>query len=274
MNELYSYAFYNVMINPLAEIEESYQAGDYQSVLSGLRTLYRQLQESNWTPFPHYQSIKSRLKILEKVSVLGLMVDGLDKSTDNDVKVTYQALIPQIFPVLKAYAHLFSFLSVTHKDPAAVKASIIQNAMKQLRPDLFNAPVQAYGCDGRKQFINREQYEARLAAQDSLSRPEYLEIMQLFNQFKDEKLETFCQTLFQTMSEIDRSDMTPISSNANLFTVGAIHTVVDESNKYKNKFNQLIEELKNPQENQENNNTDTTVCDFVTDAIDRMQLNK
>lgn len=241
-SQLLAQPFYNMLIEPLDEIEEQINKNSYQEALENVINMTIKLDETGWQPFPIYQSLLTKLQVKVYVKILfRILVDlkqniNIEKNKNNSL---------DYISSLKAFSHILNMLDVAFNDTNQTKYKIIYNMGKAL--GFFNEkPTQTYDCSFNLQYTNKnDQLTTGVPATKT-----YFDLVNCINNVTDLQLRNLSRVIFSTMDEVEKHDNIAELAKGeekNYLILGHIERMINLSNLYKEQFRILREELNKPQ---------------------------
>ncbi len=237
MRSLNSQVFNNMFIEILDRISDKIRREKASEGGLLAMALLQKLLPEGWDPppFTHFKHIISDSNVGPEILELAqsLLQPGASL-------VTCQ----QALKNLKKLAHAFNFIDCVfhYKTEEAQKISQENLAIKILCANgIFTKLENVKDCHGNNQVITAPKDSSK-----NLPSPEYLQLMEVLQSLKDpDRIKAFLTALFDDMEPIEKNNekMKALKEGIqDTFLLGNIETVIEMSNFYKVKYQEMIHE--------------------------------
>lgn len=226
-NPLMAQVFYNMLIEPLTEVQQGLQSQrtNNQEIIMRLLAIKQKLEVNDWHPFPHYHPLKKELKLEEKVD--GILIAFVRNS----------APIKSEIESLMSLAHLLSFIDMLAKPDHLREGSLNPSELFKFFSG-YKEFLSIPNCRGQMSYSVNEKIEA----ENFPLSERYSRVIKIVNLLLEKgNLEAICADLFKNPecdTEISESAQKEIRSlfQDNLFDQATANEFIKEARSYKKEF--------------------------------------
>lgn len=250
MRSLGSQVFNNMFIERLASIESKFRKGARieAGVLTG--ALVENFLVDNWVPFPDFRNIKIWSNVAQEIWEFAGNLINLEVPN---------AICESSLENLKKLAQVFNFIDCTfHFKPREAQQFNEKNQFINIlcSSGLFTKVEKIQDCHGISRVIN-----APKTRPEALPSKHYEKLMEVLNSLESPDLiKNFLATLFDDMNPIEKNSakMEKIKTGIeDIFLLGQIESVVEMSNFYKEKFQEMVQEVSDAKELEDDDESET-----------------
>jgi hypothetical protein len=237
MRNLNSQVFYNSFICPLEGLENLIRENNYSRAAEVLLFICNNFLDEDWKPFPDFSNVVLYTSV--PITLWNLRNNLINPQLSND------HLIEAIAP-LRKLAHVFNFIDCafhfkSHKAQQFHQEVQLNNLL--CSTGLFSKWGSVQDCHGNQHIIADKKSPAPL-----LPSPEYRILMEVLESLGNTaSVRNFLIELFDDLNPIEKNSdkMATLKGDIeDLFLLGKIESVVEMSNFYKARYQELIEQDK------------------------------